>query len=156
VPSHLALRLVAAGLLPGLSGSCYTYTTLAALPEPASHVAVVLNDYGRLEASRQIGPQADRVEGSVVSTSDSGYLLAVSGVRMIQGNWVKWTGETVSVRQTYVSSAYRRDLSKPRTAVLAIGVTAALTAVIVGFDLFGIGQDPIETVPGGGGDPGES
>ena len=149
-------RLVAAGLLPGLTAACYTYTPLVAPPEAAFHVSVVLSDYGRLEASRQIGPYAERLEGSVVSTSDSGYLLAVSGVRQLQGNWVKWTGETVSVRRDYVASAYRRELSKPKTAVLAAGVTAAVAAIIVGFDLFGIGNDPIDNGPGGGGGTGES
>ncbi len=149
-------RLVAAGLLPGLNAACYTYTPLVASPEPASHVSVVLSDFGRLEASRQIGPNAERLEGSVVSTSDSGYMLAVSGVRSIQGNWVKWTGETVSVRRDYVALAYRRELSKSRTAVVAVGAAAAVTAIIVGFDLFGIGNDPIDNQPGGGGGQGES
>lgn len=151
------MRLLGAGLVtPGLAAACYTYTPLAATPEPASRVSVVLSDYGRLHASSQIGPQADRVEGAVVATSDSGYLLAVSGVKLLQGNWVKWTGETVSVRRDYVASAYRRDLSKPRTAIVVVGAAAAFAAIVVTFDLFGIGQDQIETVPGGGGDPGEN
>lgn len=152
-----AARLLAVGLVaPGLAAACYTYTPIAAIPEPDSHVSVVLSDFGRLHASSQIGPQADRVEGAVVATSDSGYLLSVSGVKLIQGNWVKWTGETVSVRRDYVASVYRRDLSKPRTVLVVAGAAAALTAVIVGFDLFGIGNDDIETVPGGGGDPGDT
>ena len=151
-------RLVRAGLaVPGLAVACYTYTPLATTPEPASHVSVVLSDFGRLHASSQIGPQADRVEGAVVATSDSGYLLAVSGVKLIQGDWVKWTGETVSVRRDYVASVYRRDLSKSKTAFVVAGAAAALAAAIVTFDIFGIGQDKIETIPdGGGGDPGEN
>jgi hypothetical protein len=153
---HL-LRFVVAGLVPGLAAACYTYTpVITTSPEPATHVTVVLSDYGRSEASRQIGPHADRVEGSVVSTSDSGYLLAVSGVKSISGNWVKWTGETVSLRRDYVASVTQRELSKPRTAIFTVGITAAVTAVIVGFDLFGFGNDKTDTVPGGGGDPGDT
>ena len=155
---HHLLRRVVAGLLSGLGAACYTYTpVISTTPELATHVTVVLNDYGRLEASRQIGPHADRVEGSVVSTSDTGYSLAVSGVKSISGNWVKWTGETVSLRRDHVASVTQRELSKPRTAIFAVGVAAAVTAVIVGFELFGFGSDEIDTVPGGGGgDPGES
>lgn len=150
-----AVRSLGAGLIaPGLAAACYTYTPLAATPEPASHVSMVLTDFGRLHASSQIGPQADRLEGNVIATSDSGYTLAVSGVKSIHGDWVKWTGETVSVRRDYVASVYRRELSKPRTVLVVAGAAAAVTAVILGFDLFGLGAEGDDD--GGGGDPGET
>lgn len=150
------LRFAGVGLLPGLLGACYTYHPALAMPEPASHISVVLSDQGRVGASPQIGPQALRVEGAVVSASDTGYLLAVSGVKSIAGVWVKWTGETVSLRRDYVASVYERRFSKSRTALFTAGVVAALTAVVVGFDILGIGNDPVDTVPGGGGDPGDT
>lgn len=150
------MRLVGAGLLPGLAGACYTYAPAVVTPEPTAQISVVLSDYGRLEASRQIGPQAARVEGSVVAASDTGYLIAVSGVKPITGAWVRWTGETVSLRRDFVVSVYQRRLSRVRTVVFAAGVAAALTAAIVGFDLLGVGQDPIDIVPGAGGDPGDT
>jgi hypothetical protein len=157
VLTRAVVRFVGAGLLlPGLTAACYTYSPVLATPEPTTQISVILSDYGRLEASRQVGPQADRVEGSVVSASDSGYLLAVSGVKPITGAWVRWTGETVSLRRDYVASVYQRRLSKSRTAVFAAGVAAALTAAIVGFDILGFGQDPVDIVPGAGGDPGDT
>lgn len=156
MPAGSVLRLVGVGLLPGLLGACYTYHATLAAPQPASHVSVVLSDQGRVAASPQIGPQAVRVEGAVVAASDSGYLLAVSGVKSIAGTWVRWTAETVSLRRDHVSFVYERRLSKSRTALFTAGIVAALTAAVVGFDILGIGNDPVDTVPGGGGDPGDT
>ena len=113
-----------------------------------------MSDFGRLEASRQIGPRADRVEGALVGITDTGYLLAVSGVKPIDAEWVRWTGETVSVRRDHVALLYERRLSTVRTAVFIGGVAAALVATVVRFELFGIGNDPIDTAPGGG-NPGD-
>jgi len=155
MPTGNGLRLAGVGLLPGLLGACYTYHPALATPQPASHVSVVLSDKGSVAASPQIGPQALRVEGAVVATSDTGYLLAVSGVKSIAGAWVKWTGETVSLRRDDVSSVYVRRLSKGRSALFAAGVVAALTAAVVGFDIFGIGNDRIDTVACGTCDPGD-
>ena len=54
---RITARLAAAGLLPGLLGACYTYPLVPSTQiQPATRVSVVLSDYGRLEASRQIGP----------------------------------------------------------------------------------------------------
>jgi hypothetical protein len=147
--------LLRVGLLAGLAGACYAYHPAAAAPELASRVSVVLSDFGRLEASRQIGPRADRVEGALVAVTDTGYLLAVSGVKPLNAEWVRWTGETVSVRRDHVALLYERRLSKVRTAVFIGGAVAALVATVVRFDLFGIGNDPIDTVPGSGGNPGD-
>lgn len=143
------------GLLAGLVGACYAYHPAAAAPEPASRVSVVLSDYGRAEAARLIGPRADRVEGALVAVTDTGYLLAVSGVKPINAEWVRWTGETVSVRRDHVARLYERRLSKVRTAFFIGGAMAALVTAVLRFDLFGIGNDPIDTVPGSGGDPGD-
>ena len=147
--------LLGVGLLAGLAGACYAYHPVAAAPELASRVSVVLSDFGRLEASRQIGPRADRVEGALVAITDTGYVLAVSGVKPLNAEWVRWTGETVSVRRDHVALLYERRLSKVRTAVFIGGAVAALVTTVVRFDLFGIGSDPIDTVPGSGGNPGD-
>ena len=150
-----AARLVAAGLLPGLLGACYTYRLVPATDiQPATRVSVVLNDYGRLEASRQIGPQAARVEGAVLSTNDSAYLLSVSGVKPISGSWVRWSGEPVTMRRDYVAFTYERRPSRGRTLLLIGGATFALLTVMVNFDILGFGGLEIPLIPGAGGDPG--
>lgn len=138
------------GLLPGLLGACYLYQPVPAGLQPQTRVSMVLSDYGRLEASRQIGPQALRVEGSIVSSDDTAYLLAVSGVKPITGSWVRWSGEQVSVRRDYVALLYERRFSKGRTALFG-GAVTALLALAVTTHLFGIGADEVPIVPPGGG-----
>ena len=151
-----APRLVAAGLLSGLLGACYSYRLVPATEiQPATRVAVVLSDYGRLEASKQIGPQAARVEGAVLSTNDSAYLLSVSGVKPISGSWVRWSGEPVTMRRDYVAFTYERRPSRSRTLLLIGGATFTLLTVMVNFDILGFGGLDIPLIPGGGGDPGD-
>jgi len=147
----------AAGLvLPGLLGACYSYRLVPASDiQPATRVAVVLSDYGRMEASRQIGPQAVRVEGAVLSTNDSAYLLSVTGVKPISGNWVRWTGEPVSMRRDYVAFTYERRPSRSRTLLLIGGATFTLLTVMVNFNILGFGSLDIPLIPGANGDPGD-
>jgi hypothetical protein len=147
-------HLVAAGLLPGLVGGCYSYRPLPATPPPQTRVAVVLSDYGRVETAREIGPGTERVEGNVVSSDDSAYLLAVSSVKPLRGSWVRWSGEQVNVRRSYVAAMLERRLNKGRTAlVIGAGAWTLLTAM-VHFNILGFGAIDIPIVPGGGGDPG--
>lgn len=150
-----ATRLVAAGLWPGLLGGCYTYQLVPTTPAPQTRVAVVLSDYGRLEASRQIGPRMDRVEGNMLAATDTSYLLAVSSVKPIRGSWVRWSGEQVSVRRDYVATMYERRLSKGRTALAIAGGAFAVLTLMVNLDILGFGGLDIPIIPGGGGDPGD-
>jgi len=145
----------AAGLLPGLLGACYSYRLVPASDiQPATRVAVVLSDYGRLEASRQIGPQAQRVEGAVLSTNDSAYLLSVSSVKPITGSWVRWSGEPVTMRRDYVAFAYERRPSRGRTILLLTGATFTLLTIMVNFNILGFGGLDIPLIPGADGGSG--
>ena len=153
---RITTRLVAAGLLPGLLGACYTYRLVPSSDiQPATRVSVVLSDYGRLEASKQIGPQAVRVEGAVLSTNDSAYLLSVSGVKPISGAWVRWSGEPVTMRRDYVAFTYERRPSRSRTILWIGGATFALLTVMVNFNILGFGSLDIPLIPGANGDPGD-
>lgn len=143
-------RLVVAGLLPGLLGACYTYRPLATAPLPSSRVSLVLTDQGRAEAAERIGPQTARVEGAVVESSDSAYLLAVSAVQPIAGQLVRWSGETVTVRRDQVALLYERRLSKSRTAIMAGAMVGVLAAAIT-TSLFGIAGSDVPVIPPGEG-----
>jgi hypothetical protein len=142
--------LVVAGLLPGLLGACYSYRSLATTPAPSSRVSLVLTDQGRAEAAERIGPQTERVEGAVVSSTDSAYLLAVSAVQPISGQLVRWSGETVTVRRDQVALLYERRLSKGRTALFAGAVVGVVVAAI-STSLFGFGSEDVPIVPPGEG-----
>jgi hypothetical protein len=148
--------ILGVGLVPGLLGACYTYRLVPATDiRPATRVSVVLSDYGRVEASRQIGPQAARVEGAVVSTNDSAYLLSVSGVKPISGSWVRWSGEAVTMRRDYVAFTYERRPSRGRTVLLLVGATFTLLTVMVNFDILGFGGLEIPLIPGANGEQGQ-
>lgn len=149
-------HVVAAGLvLPGLLGACYTYHLVPSTDvQPATRVAVMLSDYGRLEASKQIGPQAARVEGAVLSTNDSAYLLSVSGVKPISGQWVRWSGEPVTMRRDYVAFTYERRPSRGKTVLLIAGATFTFLTVMVNFNILGFGGLEIPLIPGANGDNG--
>lgn len=150
------VRVVVAGLLPGLLGACYAYRLVPSTEiQPATRVSVVLSDYGRLEASKQIGPQAARVEGAVLSTNDTAYLLSVTGVKPIAGSWVRWSGEQVSMRRDYVAFTYERQPSRGRTIGLIAGGTFVLLTIMVNFNILGFGSLDIPLIPGAGGDPGD-
>ena len=149
-------RIVGAGLLSGLLGACYTYRLVPATDiQPATRVAVVLSDYGRMEASRQIGPQAQRVEGAVLSTNDTAYLLSVWGGKPISGSWVRWSGEPVTMRRDYVAFTYERRPSRGRTILLVTGATFTLLTIMVNFNILGFGGLDIPLIPGANGDTGD-
>jgi hypothetical protein len=111
----------------------------------------VLTDYGRLETSRQIGPGTQRIDGSLLSADDTAYLLAIASVKPIGREWVRWSGEQVSVRRDYVAGFYERRLHKTRTALAVLGSAYAALAIMVRFDILGFGRFDIPIIPGGGG-----
>jgi len=122
---------------------------------PEQRVSVVLTDYGRVESARQVGPETQRIDGSFLSVDDTAYLLAVASVKPIGRDWVRWSGEEVSVRRDYVAQLYERRVHKTRTAFLIAGVSYAVLTAMVRFDILGFGRLDIPIIPGGGGDPGD-
>jgi hypothetical protein len=146
-----ARSLGAAGLLAGCLGgtACYSYRPLTATPPLASQVSVVLTDWGRAETGRAIGAGADRVEGALVTATDSALVLSVRAVKPLSGGVVRWAGETVSVRREHVARLYERRFSSGRTALFVGGVVTALVVLVGTTDLFGLGF-----LSGDEGDPG--
>jgi hypothetical protein len=132
-------RATAILIIPWLA-ACYTRLPLTS-PEPApgTKLTLVLSDQGRLDAARQIGPYADRVEGTLVQSTDSDYRVAVTDVVDIRGVHTKWLGENVTLRHNDLGMTYERRLSKPRTIALAVGLASAAIALIASRNLLGIG-----------------
>ena len=139
-------RLFAAAFYTTLVG-CYLNRPLLGPPEPSSRVSVMLTDVGRAEEAPRLGPAAFRVEGSLVAATDTAYLLSVSGVQPIRGPFVRWAGETVSVRRSHVAQAYERRLSPGRTAIAAGGAVGVVVAVLITANLFGFGGGDIPIRP---------
>jgi hypothetical protein len=145
-------RLTAPLLLPCLC-ACYTFVPLSTpSPAPGTKVSLVLTDQGRVDAAREIGPYAMRVDGSLLrGTSADSYVVSVSEVVDIRGIHSKWTGEPVPFSRSAVANSYERRLSKPRTVAFAVGMTAAVVALIASRNLLGIGGSGDNGSGGGGG-----
>lgn len=144
------LHLWGTAPLLGVVAGCYTYAPLPTLePVPETRVALVLTDVGRLGAGNDMGPGVARIEGAFVGSTDTDYTLHITGVTDIRGRESHWSGESFSVRRTWVSNAYERRFSKPRTYLLVGALTAGVATFIATRHLFGIGGGPES--PGGGG-----
>jgi hypothetical protein len=139
--------------LSGLAlAGCYTYTPLATLdPVPGTHMALVLSDQGRVGMGPSIGHGVARLDGALVRSSDTAYVLAVSDVLGINGGRTPWAGETVQVQRAYVANSLERRFSRGRTFLVAGGAAVAVVAFILTRNLLGIGGTDANTLPGGGG-----
>lgn len=140
------------GLVCVLLAGCYSYTPLQTLePVPQARVALVLSDQGRVGAGPNIGAGVARVEGALVGSTDSDYTLRVAEVTDIRGAQSRWTGETVTLRRTWVGNAYERRFSRSRTYALVGALSAGFVTFAVSRHLFGIGGPFSENNPPGGG-----
>jgi hypothetical protein len=128
---------------------------LAVTPEANSRLAVVLSDEGRVGAAKQVGPQVARIEGRLVATADTGYVVAVSDVQGLFGARSRWAGETVSLRREHVAVMYERRFSRPRTIAALVGAAGALVALATATDIFGMGGSGVPVLPPGGEPPGQ-
>ena len=135
-----------------LAGGCYVYTPLnPTQPEPGARLALDLNDEGRVAMATSVGPEVARVEGALVGSSGTEYVIQVSDVLGLGGTRTRWSGETVSVRQEHVKRIRERRFSGTRTAVVVGGAVAALVGVVLGVDLLGAGGGDSNSRGGGGG-----
>lgn len=140
------------GLMPGLLAGCYSFHPVVTAPPPDTHLALVLNDRGRVGAGGSIGPAAVRVEGTLVAATDTGYVLRVSAVEGISGARQRWSGERVTMRPDYVAGVLERRFSMGRTAAAVLGAGGAVVALIAtqGLGVLG-GGDKTGKPPGDGG-----
>lgn len=126
---RVPLRLLPFVLLTG----CYVNVPLVGSrpePVPGTRLVLELTDQGRVGMERQLGPEVARVEGALVSRSDTSYVLGVSTVVGVWGAFSKWQGERVTLRADYVRRMSERRFSMGRT-MAAVGVSAAGFLVFV-------------------------
>ena len=131
------LTACASVFLLGFISGCYTFTPVAATPAPGADVVLGLNDQGRATLGRSVGPAAETIEGKLQVRNDSAYVISVSSVRYFNGGSNTWSGEPLTVSNSFVQQAQVRQFSPSRTA-LAVGVAAgAALAFILTRSLFG-------------------
>ena len=99
-----------------------------------------------------VGSDASRVEGTLVSETPDEYVIRVSDVFAQQGTRAKWNGEVVSVRREYVKRVRERSLSRGRTVAAVAGVLGAVVGLAAGTHLAGFGTSGSDRPGSGVGD----
>ena len=116
-------------------------------PEVGSRIAFDVNDAGRVALGGTMGPEIAQVEGKLIERDSSGYLVSVSGIRLLRGGEQAWSGEQVRLRTEYLGSAYLRHVSLGRSIALgAIGL-GGFTAIMISQSLLGSGTGNDSTPP---------
>ena len=140
-------QLLPFALLPVLAG-CYTYVPVATLqPAPGTRLSLILNDEGRSQAARQVGPYTMRIEGQLLQATDADFVLAVTDVVDIRGARSRWTGETVPLPRSFVMSTDEKRFSRSKTFLLVGAVTAGFVALARSFNILGLGGPNGEGTP---------
>jgi len=125
------------GLAPAALTGCYTYTYSPVTPAPGTRLSLALNDAGRANLTNNIGPEVASVQGELVSSADSQYLLRVDRTVDFRGQENRWNSEAVTVRFGYVGMVLERRFSPQRTFVAAAGLTAGVLAFVATRSLAG-------------------
>ena len=111
-----------------------------------------LTDRARVDLGERIGPSASRIEGIVQERNDTAYVLRVSSVAYLNGQSNKWSGEPLTVPSSLVARARLREFSRSRTTAIGAGIAAALAAVFISTDFFGLGGPTVDPLPNPGGE----
>ena len=137
-------RRIAGALLLGVGVvGCYSLQPMrGAEPQVGTKVAFDVNDSGRVALGGTMGPQIAQVEGQLLEKDSTGYLLAVSQIRMIQGGEQVWSGEQIRLNSRFVGSAYERKFSLGRTIGLGAIGAGGIAAFVAGFSWATGGADP--------------
>jgi hypothetical protein len=148
-----ATRLLAGSAMVFGASGCYTYSLPTVAPAPGAPVSLSLTDRGRAALVDRVGPEMDRLVGTLVSTTDSNYVLTVLETVTLRGVSAKWSGESITLSRDLVGGVRVRTFSRGRTLLVAgTGGAAAVAALFAGGLVGGtsVVGDPL-TPPGGPG-----
>jgi hypothetical protein len=122
-----------------LLSACYRYSASPApTPDAGTHVRFTLADSSLVALERVLGERTIAVEGLVLATTDSVYMMNVTatmkkGIAGDRPNRVVWAGDSVSIPRAAVTGVELRSLDRGKTTrAIAIGaVVVAVTAKLV-------------------------
>ena len=153
--SSLRLRglLAAVLLLPNTVG-CYTTRYVPeGIVQPEMRVSLSITDRGRVAIADSLGTGVLKVNGRLLSATDSQYVVSVSDLDLMNGRTARWNGETVGIDRQHVGGVGQRTLSRSRTGAVVAGVIAAIVLIAVqSITGFIGGGSNTKTPPDGGND----
>ena len=134
-----------------LFGACYRYTPVSGVsPDAGSVVRLDLTDAGAERLGPILGRNAVAVEGTILSASDTAFVVSMAGTRQRGEQGLAWAGEHVVVPRTAVQTVERRSLDKKKTflvAGFAILGAIGLKLIVSGYDALAGGDDGGITPP---------
>ena len=134
------MRLLRPAVLLLLAG-CYRYVpSTRDVLAPGADVRLSLTPSGTTELVSILGSQTTAVEGRVLSTTDTGYVIAMSGTLKAVSSFpgappshTVWGGDAVTIPGAAVGGIERRRLDSRRTTLFAVlgAATAAATVRVL-------------------------
>jgi hypothetical protein len=135
----------AAALASLLLPACYGYfPPRAATPVPGRRVSLELTGTGAVMLGPTIGASATAIDGLLLPSPDSAFVVSVLVVRRRNGRDEDWKGERVTVPRTLVEQLTERHFSAGRTVLFSVGIAVAINAIHQAFG------GPIDSRPGSG------
>jgi len=121
------LYLLAVTVLCAVLTGCYTLQPVGTVvPDVGNGIALDINDVGRVGLGGSMGPEISQIEGRLVEHDNAEYVVAVTAVHLLRGGEQHWSGESVRVKNEYVTSVYQRSFSRGRTIALSAAGVAAV------------------------------
>jgi hypothetical protein len=116
-----------------MAAGCYTYAPVdSAAPAPAGqYVSLRITDQGRVGLDNRFGEGVRRITGRVVEQDGNDVVVSVDHVSNLDGETIRWAGDTTRVQRSYIGYIEQRKLSAGRTSLIAataIGAIYAMTA----------------------------
>lgn len=123
-------------LLLAVQVGCYSYLPIQeTAPAVGQQVGVILTDEGRQMVGDRLGSLVERVDGTLLSATESAISLSVDRTYSLRGTESIWSGEQVEIQKAGIRGFRERQLSKGRTVFLTIGLVVGVAALIAGLSL---------------------
>ena len=110
---------------------CYTYDVKAPTDlQSGQLVEVTVNNIGRVALTADLGDDVSKVDGTVVAVTDSVLRMRAVSMDYLSGISSPFPGGEISIPRTGITTVSTKQYSRSKTAIVAIGLSAALIAVI--------------------------
>ena len=137
-------------MLVALTG-CYSYATLdPAATQPGASVRARINGQTADLLQPLLGMDTRILTGTVIATAPDTMIIEVpTAASAPSGGAIVRLKQRVSVPRSGLLELESRTLNKGRTALVAAGASAGVTALIVGGYILGPGKEKLPGEPGG-------
>lgn len=131
-----------------LNTACYTYDARSLGDiSPGEHLVVTVNNVGRVALTADLGDNVATVEGDLTSRDAAGIHIRVTEADYLSGTATPMAGVAVTIPDNAVVMVTTKQFSRSKTTAVAVGIGAALIAVIKAFGIFGSGNGDAVTKP---------